>query len=381
MNALRLLLASSTTALLAACTTPVAPLPKATPPEEIPGPSYTATTTATWVPTTGRTFQSIAAASAGDEGAVAYTESEDPTEDGVVRSHILLQLLDATGARSGPPIDLAIVELNDWARPSLALASDGKRYLACWQREASIACAGMAVGGGPVFAALSVEGSGPALAYGAGTFALAYARQEQVAVVRVASDGSAAGSPASFDTGAGSLPRAFLAASESGFALVSGDLGSLGNTLVQRLDGDLAPAGDPIDLGVPFWFRGAVAAYGTNVAIGLPVPYGGKVATLDGDTVTHVHAFTAGGKLGMNVGLLAGAGSFDMLSTYDVAKPGLRYRTLQGGEVITAEQALMTEHDFDGSALALLRLHGDLFLAATGGVPSEEIMVARVHRP
>ena len=134
------------------------------------------------------------------------------------------------------------------------------------------------------------------------------------------------------------------------------------------------------------WFRAGIAAHGTNVAIGLSKPYGGPIFTLDGGTVTHNHEFSAGGKGGMNVALLANEASFDMLSTYNsegsgYTGPGLRYRALQGDEVIASEQALLTEHDFDGSELALLRLHGDLFLAATGGLLGGDIMVTKVHRP
>jgi hypothetical protein len=388
MNALHLLLASSTMALLAACTTPVAPeasLPDASRPEEIPGPTYTTTTTATLKPAPGRTFGQIAAASAGDEGAIAYTESDEEDSHGIVRNHVVLQRLDATGAVWGPRVELDTVESKGYGPPALTVATDGGRYLACWQRESSIACAGVPVGQGPAFPALSVNGAWPSLAYGSGTFALAYGVPEHVAIVRVASNGSAVGSPASFATGEGTHPRAFLAATQSGFALVDGDDGGNSNVRVHRLDSDFAPIAPPIDLGMHLRFRAAIAAYGTNVAIGLSKPYGGQIFTLDGGTVTHNHEFDAGGKGGMNVALLANEASFDMLSTYNgesgYVGPGLRYRTLQGDEVIASEQALLTEHGFDRSALAPLRLHGDLFLAATHGLLSGEIMVARVHRP
>src|SRR5690242_1690599 len=113
MNRLSFLLASSTITLVAGCTAQVAPetsAPDASRPDETPGPDYTATTTATLTPASGRTFGQLVAASAGDEGAIVYTESDEPDNDGVVRNLVVLQRLDATGAVSGPPVELDIVE-------------------------------------------------------------------------------------------------------------------------------------------------------------------------------------------------------------------------------------------------------------------------------
>lgn len=86
----------------------------------------------------------------------------------------------------------------------------------------------------------------------------------------------------------------------------------------------------------------------------------------------------------MNTALLANDASFDMLSTHNgefgYGDLGLRHRTLEGDKVIASPVALLTDHDFEESALALLRLDGELVLAATDR-PGKEIMVARVHRP
>ena len=392
MNAFRLPLASSTVALLAACTHPEAldaVVPEPSRPEEIPGPAYTTTTTATLTPAPGRTFGRLAAASAGDQAAIAYTESDEADGGGVVRSRVLLQRLDAMGAADGPPVELATVESNDSGPPALTLATDGDRYLACWQRESSIACAGAPVGEGPAFPALSVDGAWPSLAYGSGTLALAYGAPGYVAVVRVASDGSAAGSPASFATGEGTFPRAFLGATESGFALADADDAwnspRRANVRVRRLASTFAPLAPPIDLGMQIWFRASLAAHGANVAIGLSRGYGGRVFTLEGAEVTHNYAFDGGGKLGLNVALLANEASIDMLATYNETQggvdPGLGYRVLQGDEVIASELALVTEGGFQTGETALLRLHGDLFITGTDRREGEEITVARLDRP
>lgn len=192
--------------------------------------------------------------------------------------------------------------------------------------------------------------------------------------------GAAVGSPTLFATGEDTYSRTFLAPTDGGFALLDGDDEGSSNVRVHRLDSDFAPIAPSIDLGLHLWGRAAIAAHGTNVAIGVPKPYGGEIFTLDGGTVTHIHDFPAGGKWGMNVALLANEASFDMLSTHHL-DPGLRYRALREDQVIASEQALLTEQDFESSALASLRLHGDLFLAATDGWLGREIMVVRVQLP
>ncbi len=386
MNALRLLLAPSAMALLTACNmalTPLDPLPEPSAPEEIPGPTYGTTTTAKWTPSTGRSFRNITAASTGDGAAIVYAESEDADSQGITPSRVLLQRLDTKGAPSGAPVELDTVELNAYAPPALALATDGVTYLACWQREGSIACAGVPVSEGPPFSALSVSGAWPSLAYGSGIFALAYGAPGQTTLLRVASDGMAAGEPTSFATGEGSYPRTFLAATGDGFALLDADdewNGESSNVHLHRLESDFSPIHPPIDLGLHFWSRAAIAAHETDIAISLSKPYGGEMFTLEGGTVTHIYDFSAGGKLGINVGLLANKTSFDMLATHSVDL-GLRYRTLQDDEVTTSEQTLLTDQDFDNSTLAPFRLKGGLFLATTIGWKGSEILVVRVDQP
>lgn len=384
MNVLRFLLVSSAMGLVAACSEASPSLPDPSPPEEVSGPASSATVTATWKAAEGRRFGSLAATSAGDKGAIVYTESEPANGDGVVQSRVLLQRLDGTGAERGSPVELDDVKKTAYSGLKIAVATDGNRYLACWEREIMIACARVPVGEGPASPALSVNGVGPALAYGSGTFALAYGLPDHVGVMRVASDGSAVGAPAVFAASEGAYPRTSLAATKSGFALLEAEEEWEGNVRLHRLDIDFAAIDPPIDLGQRFWGRATLDAHGTNVAIGLAEPYGGQVFMLEGSTVTQIHAFSAGGKLGMNTALLANDASFDMLSTHNgefgYGDLGLRHRTLEGDKVIASPVALLTDRDFEESALALLRLDGELVLAATDR-PGEEIMVARVHRP
>ena len=97
----------------------------------------------------------LAAASAGDEGAIVYTESDEADNNGVVRNLVVLQRLDAMGAASGPPVELDIVESKGYGLPALTVATDGSRYLACWEREGSIVCAGVPVGEGSALSVLT----------------------------------------------------------------------------------------------------------------------------------------------------------------------------------------------------------------------------------
>ncbi len=94
----------------------------------------------------GWTLGGIAAASAGDEGAIAYAESDAGDDDGVRKSLLKLQRLDAAGAPRGAAIELATVSSS--YRPTVSLATDGSRYLACWQTQSQIACVTVPVGGG-----------------------------------------------------------------------------------------------------------------------------------------------------------------------------------------------------------------------------------------
>jgi hypothetical protein len=365
-------------ALLSACTSPVD-----SPPGNDHEPTITPGETTTWQAAPGWTIGGLATASSGDEGAIAYAESSAEDDDGVVKTILRLQRLDAAGAARGPAIELGTVSAG--YRPTLSLTTDGARYLACWQMQSQIDCATVPVSGGPASPALSVVGANPSLAFGGGTWALAYGFPGHLAVQRVASDGTASGAVALFATGGDANPSAFLAGTKLGFVLAgAADTNSAnsGDVSVHWLSSALAPIADPVDLGVKFWFRGAIAASETSVAVSVSKPYGGTIFLLDplGGAVTSSHDLSGGGKVGINLALAADGASFEVLSADDEA--GINYTSIAGEEMIASEGALEADRSrYDDGTIALLRIHGELFVAATPGYQGAELIVTRAHRP
>ncbi len=353
------------------------------PTDNDPEPTTSPGNTTTWKAAPGWTLGGLAAASAGDEGAIAYAESDAGDADGVMKTHLKLQRLDAAGAARGPAIELGTVSAV--YRPTLSLASDGSRYLACWQMQSQIDCVTVPVSKGPVSPALSVVGVSPSLAYGSGTWALAYGIPGHLAVQRVASDGSASGVPALFATGGDKQPTAFLAASRLGFVLAgeaSGDTADGDEVYVRRLNSALAPVVGPVDLGVKLWFHGAIAASETSVAVSMAKPYGAMLFILDlvSGTVTSTHELSGGSKTGLDVTLAGDGASFDMLSANDT--DGINYSSIAGGKLIASEQALVADGGrYTEGTIALLRIHGELFVAATQGWLGQELIVTPAHRP
>lgn len=259
MNLLRLLLASSTLALLPACMEPV------TPPLANPAPPGKPGLTATWKPAPGVGFSQLAATSAGEEGAIAYREYDRTTDPANPRSRVMLQRLDASGIVKGP-----VVEMSSTDSPtldSLALASDGSKYLACWEQAGQTSCATAPVGEGPATAALTVAGSSPALAHGPAGFALAYGVSGHVAFARLSSDGLLLGAPVLVAVDTDAAAPLQLAANKGGFALLRGWVDQeAAATHLHALDSAFAPVGEPLDLGNPFARRGVLVSAGTGFA-------------------------------------------------------------------------------------------------------------------
>jgi hypothetical protein len=247
----------------------------------------------------------LATASAGSEAAVAYVEGTTASEN--QRWRILLQRVDEAGARRGGPVELTAAP---GAMPygRLTLATDGHRYLACWEFGEPIACAVALVGGGVTASPLRVPGASPALAVSAGAWALAYGGLSGAIVVqRLTDEARALGSAEVVVAGDGtSLPSPssaltpLLAAMGSGFVLVGGQ-----TMRVHGLDAGLRPVGTPVDLGVPFWFSGAVAVAGTTLVVSLAVPYGSHVFVIDAGTLASTVDIGGGGKPGLDVALAA----------------------------------------------------------------------------
>jgi hypothetical protein len=377
MNLHHIFLASTTLALLPSCTAPLAPL---APPLADPASHGTPGLTATWKTAPDVSSSNLVATSAGEAGAVAYLEGYSGGDQGDVRSRVLLQRLDASGLVRGAPVELADMEAP--APEHLTLATDGSRYLACWDQAAQISCATVPLGEGSASSAFTVvAGASPALTHGPGGFALAYRLPGHVAAVHLASDGTVAGKPTMIAMNDAATKVVVFASTRLGFALVGGSHFGDGTTVhVHQLDSAFAPVGDPVDLGVTFWRHAALTTTDTTVAVSLAKPYAAQLFLLEGGHVGHTHELGGGGKQGLNTALAADGAAIGMLSADD--ENGIRYRVIDGDAVKTpADVEEGAVGRFNDGYFAALRLHGDMFVAAALGNPGGEIIVARVQRP
>jgi hypothetical protein len=383
MKPLLLLLAPSMTAFLLACTAPTTAPPDKEPalPDIEPAPLSVAETTARWEAPTDKAFGMLASASANDEGAVAYAELEGLDGSGsFTRTRIKLQRLDSAGALRGPSIELGVVESDSLS--GLALASDGSQYIGCWADDSQIACAAAPAFEGSASPGQSMAGAAPSLAYSAGTWALAYSVPGSLGVVRLASDGMAAGSPVMLEAGENAYfhPLSLLVATKFGFVLAGGN-----EVRAYALDFELSPIAK-VNLGVMAWSFGAIAASETSVAIHLTKPYGSNLFLLQAlppTITTDTQPFAGGGKLGLRASLIAEGASFGMLTpevdAYGYIGDDLFYRVIGEGGVPASERP--QDVDFTVSEedpRTLLRLKDDVLLAS---VPDRrEVVVARIHR-
>jgi hypothetical protein len=368
-----LLLAPSLMASLLACS---APDPETELPDIQQAPPGGSEVTAKWQALDDGVFRAVAAASAGDEGAIAYS-----VHSGVsgTPTHIMLQRLDSKGAPRGSAIELGVADAD--YLPGLTLASDGERYIACWADDSQMACAAAPAGQGDASPGLSLPGVSPSLACSSGMCALAYGFPGQLAVMRIAGNGMADGSPAMFEAGEDPYFQTgpLLAATKLGFVLVGGD-----EVRVHTLDFALSPIAEPVGLGASPWAFGALAASDTAVAIHLSEPYGSNLFLVENGAVTHTLPFAGGGKVGLRAALIQEGTSFGMAAAnpdeFGENGDDLLYRMIeQGGDAISERAQDAEFYVHAEGPLALLRLKDEMFVASIA--LSSELVVARIHRP
>jgi hypothetical protein len=226
-----------------------------------------------------------------------------------------------------------------------------------------------------------MAGVSPSLAHSSGTWALAYGVAGNLAVVRLASNGMAEGSPTMFEAGEDPYFDAMplLAATKLGFVLVGGE-----NVHVHTLSFAFAPIVKALDLGVTAWAFGAIAASESKVAIHLSVPYGSNLFLLQDGILTDTLPFDGGSKLGLRAALTEEGTSFGMLAPHVDAHgyggDDLVYRMIEQGGASISERAQDVEFNVvDEDPRTLLGLKDDVFVASIA--QRREIVVARIHRP
>lgn len=148
------------------------------------------------------------------------------------------------------------------------------------------------------------------------------------------------------------------------------------------LNNTLSQLAAPIDLGQMYWFHGALAASGPNVAVSLGYPYEGRLFLLD-KTITKSQSFFAeAGKTGLNATLGVDGSSFGMLSA-DTGSV-LHYGALneEGTSPPSAGTLDVEKGAYSNGSLAVVKLHNETFLAAAPNAWSQggKLVVAWAHR-
>ncbi|MDX2019647.1 MAG: hypothetical protein SF187_05350 [Deltaproteobacteria bacterium] len=205
--------------------------------------------------------------------------------------------LNNAGKAVGAPQALA-------GRPT-TLATDGEQAIACWDRGGAVTCQCHARGGQASRLTFEVAGSKPSLVFGNETYLLVYVGiDKQVRLQRVAAACEPVGETAV-------LHQAFL--EQYGYQIpvistMGGWLVAAGDPVhLHRLGPDFTALQAPVDLKMPPWFYGSLAAVDDDFMVYLAKPYGGQIFLVQGAKVTEGSEITAGGKQGADV-LLATEG-------------------------------------------------------------------------
>lgn len=249
----------------------------------------------------------LAAAARGDEGAVAYVEEISEGDAG--RSRLLLQRFDASGTFFGETLQLASGARGDLG--SVAVTSDGERYLVCWTEAAQVSCSalGDTLVPSPVF---QEAGKAVGVVHGTPGWLIATMTDPLVApakfILRLLADDFEPLLPSTSlsvtSELSSQLQTPLLASTALGFLLVASDP-TLGNRArLYRLDTALNQLGEAIDLGHPFWFSGSLAANANLIAVSLAEPYGSNLMLLDADGLLQSLPIPGGYKTGMHEALV-----------------------------------------------------------------------------
>ncbi|HYP76534.1 MAG TPA: hypothetical protein VER12_11285 [Polyangiaceae bacterium] len=255
-----------------------------------------------------------AAASREHDAAVAYVErtyqAEAASEPPIAR--VVMQRFDATGERLGSLIELGS---DPDSASGVTLASDGKRYAACWNTApmptarttfpAQVHCALFDEQGEVQPSSLALAGRSPTIVSTAQGWVVAYASTDtELRVQPLTAALAVGGTPVDLPLSSGlsySKAGPLFASTPSGFALVGARLED-GHDALTRLDLDLQPTA-AIPLEHDFWFFGQLVATDTRAAVSLSAPYGSYILLFDETRVTAELPIAGGGKTGVDQAL------------------------------------------------------------------------------
>lgn len=213
----------------------------------------------------------VSLADAGSELALAYV---DRAADG---THTLaLQRVSPAGTVLGTPIPVTV--LGTTVPVGAAVASDGEVFVVCGSSSVEVRCATVPVGGTSAAPGATVAGASlPALAHGAGGFALAYLSGGGISLQRLDASAALSGSPQPIASGTG---RPSIAPMEVGWVVGFADATT---ARAQKLDATGVPAGTPLVLGAARSMTQVAVTYaGGAIGAGFVAPTGDAMAFVEG---------------------------------------------------------------------------------------------------
>jgi hypothetical protein len=252
----------------------------------------------------GRVYQ-LSAAATTREGALllsAYMEGDENT-------HILLQALTLGGEPDGDAIELG-VEPGVEDMP-VSLATDGERYVACWQSASNVQCAAIDLGAATIDLVLDVNGSGGVVAYGFDKWVVAYGVEQGASTAVVLQPLSATfelqPSKTFGELQTGTPP--VLERTSDGFILFDNDVANAYNYRSTRFDASLTPVGEPISWATSYWLKQpGVFTAGPQVVLAGPKPYAAQVMSASTTQDMVSVDVPGGGKNGMSVAFIDASG-------------------------------------------------------------------------
>jgi hypothetical protein len=242
-----------------------------------------------------------AAASRGDDAAVAYVETTDTVP---TTARVVLQRFDARAERLGT---LLVLASNPDQNSAITLASDGAQYAACWNAAQDVRCSLVDASGTVQENALALPGYSPTIVASSDGWVIAYAVGDTTLRLQPLDPQlEPAGTPVDLKRSTHfsySKAGALLTSTPSGFALVGAGSDDEHDGLL-RLGADLKVLGAAIPLGRDFWFYGQMIASDNRAAVSLSAPYGSYLLLLDAERVTAELSIAGGGKAGIDEAFL-----------------------------------------------------------------------------
>jgi hypothetical protein len=292
----------------------------------------------------GNRFFAVALARAADGLGIAYARS---TANGWT---IELQRLTEAGAQTGSPVTLGTTSI---LTPTVALASNAQSFVACWDDQSGVSCAN-----GAGAAGAKLDGSAPALAWGASGWLLARVNASGIVAQKLDGNGQAQGNSAPVTSVTGASPSVIAAG--DGFWVSSGTAG--GKPQLFPVDSALA-VGNPAPLSGSL--NGQFVALG-NAGDGVAAVWAEQsqisTATVSASGTAGATAKVADDGSYGRVSVIGGAASF--ATAWSSQGGTIRYRALDGSgaPVGSAQAPLMT--GWDDNPNALVAVHDGFVLAA-----------------